>query len=278
MTISAGAAYGALCQVKMIYGGLVFLFTLFQFILKKIKKIEKCAPTLLCSRLEQKKKNADAPLPSNENLIKLRTLLSMYNPEHHSPQILSIYKDVWIKKIEDAYYGYNCSSSPLNVKEEELANKLVHDDVVKFVVTILNKSSLSVNQSASKMAASVIDVSSSDITSTSEDAEEVGIVSDDSNESSKCLETITESQPPIIEEAVPLSPVQSKAPVTVTDQSVSDKMDAYVIAATKATFPDKVDTIPEPGVEKAGDFAPVHSDPEVMPSPVLLHIDRGRSC
>ena len=156
MTISAGAAYGALCQVKMIYGGLVLLFTLFQFILKKIKKIEKCAPTLLCLWPEQKKKNVDAPLPSNKKLVKLRTLLSMYNPEHYSPQVLSIYKDAWIKKIEDAYYGYNCSSSHLNVKEEELANKLVHDDVVKFVVTTLNKSRLSVNESTSTMAANDI--------------------------------------------------------------------------------------------------------------------------
>ena len=49
----------------------------------------------------------------------------MYNPEHYSPQILSIYKDVWIKKIEDAYYGYHCSSSHLNVKEEEFAPKRV---------------------------------------------------------------------------------------------------------------------------------------------------------
>ena len=136
----------------MIYGGLILLFTLIKFISKTFKKIEKCAPTPLCSWPEQKKK-VDAPLPSNEKLVKLRTLMSMYNPEHYSPQILSIYKDVWIKKIEDAYYGYNCSSSPLNVKEEELANKLVHDDVVKFVVTTLNKSSLSVNESTSTMAA-----------------------------------------------------------------------------------------------------------------------------
>ena len=101
----------------MIYGGLVLLFTLFQFILKKIKKIEKCAPTPLCSWPEQKKK-VDAPLPSNEKLVKLRTLMSMYNPEHYSPQILSIYKDVWIRKIEDAYYSYNCISVHLNNLEE----------------------------------------------------------------------------------------------------------------------------------------------------------------
>ena len=142
-------------------------------------------------------------------LVKLRTLISIYYPEHYLPQILSIYKDVWIKKIEDAYYGYNCSSSHLNVKEEELANKLVHDDVVKLVVTILSKSSLSVNQSTSTMAANDIDVSTSDVTSTSEDAAEAGVISDNSNESSKCFETIAESKPQIMEEVTVLLQIKS---------------------------------------------------------------------
>ena len=274
----------------MIYGGLILLFTLIKFISKTFKKIEKCAPTPLCSWPEQKKK-VDAPLPSNEKLVKLRTLMSMYNPEHYSPQILSIYKDVWIKKIEDAYYGYNCSSSPLNVKEEELANKLVHDDVVKFVVTTLNKSSLSVNESTSTMAANDIDVSTSDVTSTSEDAAEVGVISDNSNESSRCLETIAESNPQIIEDVVPQSQVVSKAPVTdqmvrgpdgsMVSRAVAEKMVDYLVAQTYAVFGNKLDTNPEPCFEEVDDapcdVSPVHSHPEDVPSPVLSHRDRGRS-
>ena len=191
-------------QVKMIYGGLILIFTLFKFISKTFKKIEKCALTPLCSRPEQKRKNVDAPLSSKEKLVKLRTLMSMYNPEHYSPQILSIYKEVWIKKIEDAYYGYNCSSSYLNEygtqineEDEELANKPVHDDVVKFVVTTLNKASSSVNISTSTIAAKVSDVSTSDVVCTTEDAAEVQ--SDNSNESSKCLEINAESNPKFIE-------------------------------------------------------------------------------
>ena len=275
----------------MIYGGLILLFTLIKFISKTIKKIEKCAPTPLCSRPEQKRKIVDAPLSSKEKLVKLRTLMSMYNPEHYSPQILSIYKDVWIKKIEDAYYGYNCSSSHLNVKEEELANKLVHDDVVKFVVTTLNKSSLSVNESTSTMAANDIDVSTSDVTSTSEDAAEAGVISDNSNESSRCLETIAESNPQIIEDVVPQSQVVSKAPVTdqmvrgpdgsMVSRAVAEKMVDYLVAQTYAVFRNKLDTNPEPCFEEADDapcdVSPVHSHPEDVPSPVLSHRDRGRS-
>merc|ERR1711963_345693 len=157
----------------------------------------------------------------------------------YSPQVLSIYKDVWIKKIEDAYYGYNCSSSHLNVKEEELANKLVHDDVVKFVVTTLNKSSLSVNESTSTMAANDIDVSTSDVTSTSEDAAEAGVISDNSNVSSRCLETIAESNLQIIEDVVPQSQVVSKAPVT--DQMVRGP-DGSMVSQTYAVFGNKLDT------------------------------------
>ena len=288
MTISAGAAYGALCQVKMIYGGLVLLFTLFQFILKKIKKIEKCAPTLLCSWPEQKKKYADAPLPSNENLIKLRTLLSMYNPEHHSPQILSIYKDVWIRKIEDAYYAYNCSSVHLNdLEEEEFAPKRVHDDVLRFVVKTLNKSSLSVNLSTSTIAANVSDVSTSDVASTTVDAAELEVNPDDSNESSKSMETIAESNPKVIEEVAPQNQVVSKAPVTnemvrgpngsMISRAVADKMFAFLIAHSNAVFGNKADTNLKPDVEEANDVAQAHPHPEDVPSPVLSHRDRGRS-
>ena len=131
-------------KVKMIYGGLILLFTLFKFISKTFEKIKKCAPALLCSRPEQKKKNVDAPLSSKEKLVKLRTLLSMYNPEHYSPQILSTHKDVWIQKIEDAYYGYNCSSAHLNEyctqiekEEEELANKLNYGTKLILNITAL---------------------------------------------------------------------------------------------------------------------------------------------
>ena len=290
MTISAGAAYGALCLVKMIYGGLILLFTLFKFISKTIQKFEKCASTLLCSRPDHKK-IAEAPLPSNENLIKLRTLLSMYNPEHHSPQILSIYKDVWIRKIEDAYYAYNCSSVHLNdLEEEEFAPKLVHDDVLRFVVKTLNKSSLSVNLSTSTIAANVSDVSTSDVTSTTEDAAEPEVNPDDSNESSESMETNAESNPKIIEEVAPQSQVQSKASVikpTFTDEQwevILDKIKAgaeriYEVVVKKAISTQWVSaaTHPENAVEELNDVARANPHPEVVPSPVLFHRDRGRS-
>ena len=222
---------------------------------------------------------------ANESLIKLRTLLSMYNPEHYSSQILSTYKDVWIQKIEDAYYAYNCSLVHLNENEEE--ELIVHDDVLRFVVKTLNKSSLSVNLSTSTIAANVSDVSTSDVTSTTEDAAEPEVNPDDSNESSKCTETIAESNPKVIEEVAPQNQVQSKAPVTnemvrgpngsMISHAVADKMFAFLIAHSNAVFGNKANTNLKPDVEEANDVAPAHPHPEVVPSPVLFHRDRGRS-
>ena len=103
---------------------------------------------------------------ANESLNKLRTILSLYNPEQYSPRILSANKDVWLQKIEDAYHAYVGSVRFLDEfytqdekEEAETEYKCVHDDVVNFVATLLNKSSLSANQSTSTMAANVIDVS-----------------------------------------------------------------------------------------------------------------------
>ena len=265
-------------KVKMIYGGLILLFTLFKFISKTFEKIKKCAPALLCSRPEQKKKIVDAPLSSKEKLVKLRTLLSMYNPEHYSSQILSTYKDVWIQKIEDAYYAYNCSLVHLNEKEEE---ELVHDDVLRFVVKTLNKASSSVNLSTSTIAANVSDVSTSENTSTTEDAAEPEVNPDDSNESSKCTETIAESNPKVIEEVVPQSQVQSKA--SSTKPTFSDKQCEAILAKIKwsaeaiSSHWVSAASHPENGVEELNDVAQAHPHPEVVPSPVLFHRDRGRS-
>ena len=141
------------------------------------------------------------------------------------------------------------------------------------------------------MAANVIDVTTSDVTSTSEDAAEAGVISDNSNESSRCLETIAESNPQIIEDVVPQSQVVSKAPVTdqmvrgpdgsMVSRAVAEKMVDYLVAQTYAVFGNKLDTNPEPCFEEADDapcdVSPVHSHPEDVPSPVLSHRDRGRS-
>ena len=279
VTITAGAAYGALCQVKM---------ELFHFFSKKIKKM---TPTpSLCSRPDHKRRKAKVKAvddQANESLIKLRTLLSMYNPEHYSSQVLSTYKDVWIQKIEDAYYAYNCSLVHLNENEEE--ELIVHDDVLRFVVKTLNKSSLSVNQSTSTMAmaANDIDVSTSDVTSTTEDAAELEVIPDYSNESSESMETNAESNPKVIEEVAPQNQVVSKAPVTnemvrgpngsLISRAVADKMFAFLIAHSNAVFGNKADTNLKPDVEEANDVAQAHPHPEVVPSPVLFHRDRGRS-
>ena len=258
---------------------------LFDFFSKKIKKM---TPTpSLCSRPDHKRRKAEVKAlddQAKESLIKLRTLLSMYNPEHYSSQILSTYKDVWIQKIEDAYYAYNCSLVHLNEKEEE---ELVHDDVLRFVVKTLNKASSSVNLSTSTIAANVSDVSTSDVTSTTEDAAEPEVNPDDSNESSKCTETIAESNPKVIEEVAPQNQVQSKAPVTnemvrgpngsMISRAVADKMFAFLIAHSNAVFGNKANTNLKPDVEEANDVAPAHPHPEVVPSPVLFHRDRGRS-
>ena len=195
---------------------------LFDFFSKKIKKM---TPTpSLCSRPDHKRRKAEVQAvddQANESLNKLRTILSLYNPEQYSPRILSANKDVWLQKIEDAYHAYLGSVRFLDEfytqdekEEAELKYKCVHDDVVHFVATLLNKSSLSANQSTSTMAANVIDVSTSDVTSTSENAAEAGVISDNSNESSKCLETIAESNPKVIEEVAPQSQVESKASAT----------------------------------------------------------------
>jgi len=100
---------------------------------------------------------------ANESLNKLRTILSLYNPEQYSPRILSVNKDVWLQKIEDAYHAYLGSVRFLDEfytqdekEEAETEHKCVHDDVVNFVATLLNKSSLSVNQSTSTMAAMLL--------------------------------------------------------------------------------------------------------------------------
>ena len=266
---------------------------LFDFFSKKIKKM---TPTpSLCSRPDHKRRKAEVQAvddQANESLNKLRTILSLYNPEQYSPRILSVNKDVWLQKIEDAYHAYLGSVRFLDEfytqdekEEAETEYKCVHDDVVNFVATLLNKSSLSANQSTSTMAANVIDVSTSDVTSTSENAAEAGVISDNSNESSRCLETIAESNPQIIEDVVPQSQVVSKAPVgpdgSMVSRAVAEKMVDYLVAQTYAVFRNKLDTNPEPCFEEADDapcdVSPVHSHPEDVPSPVLSHRDRGRS-
>ena len=111
--------------------------TMFHFFTKKIKKT---TPTLSqCSRPDHEKRKA-VQVEATESHNKLRTILSMYNPEYYSQWILSVNKDVWLQKIEDAYHVYLSNAvllaEYLNQDEKEEAEhalNLVQDDVVKFV-------------------------------------------------------------------------------------------------------------------------------------------------
>ena len=113
----------------------------------------------------------------------------MYNPEYYSQWILSVNKDVWLQKIEDAYHVYLSNAvllaEYLNHDEKEEAERalnLVHNDVVKFVGSLFNKASSRVDEYTSLNAA---DVSTSDSSDPTEEAAENGVISDDSNEISE---------------------------------------------------------------------------------------------
>ena len=65
--------------------------------------------------------------------------------------------------------------------------------------------------------------------------------------------------------------------MSLSSRAVADKMFAFLIAHSNAVFGNKADTNLKPDVEEANDVAPAHPHPEVVPSTVLFHRDRGRS-